>query len=183
MRSESIVEKIVRVFKENEWTLGTAESCTGGNIAHNVTLVPGCSEMFNGGIVSYANEVKISLLGVSVADLEKEGAVSQSVVEQMAKGAVEALQATFAVATSGIAGPGGGSEGKPVGTVWLAASDGVEVLSRVCHFGRVRHENIEKATEEAFFLLKEFVETQKSITFASDKCGSQDAQAKALSIK
>lgn len=168
-KTEEIVREIIQKFSENGWTLSTAESCTGGNIAHNITLIPGSSAIFNGGIVSYSNEVKMNLLGVKADDLEREGAVSQPVVEQMAKGAAKALNTTFAVSTSGIAGPGGGSPEKPVGTVWMAASDGENVISQKCLFGTDRKENIEKATLEVFFLLKEFVQKQKSITFASEK--------------
>lgn len=173
---EKLVEEIIVRFKENGWTLSTAESCTGGNIAHNITLVAGCSEIYNGSIVSYSNKAKMKLLGVKSEDLEREGAVSRPVVEQMARGAAEAMNTTFAVATSGIAGPGGGTAEKPVGTVWIAVSNGTEAMSRRCHFGTERSENIEKATTEAFFMLKEFVEKQKSITFASDKRNPQDAK-------
>ncbi|MCQ2218142.1 MAG: CinA family protein [Paludibacteraceae bacterium] len=156
-KTEETAKEILEIFKANGWTLSTAESCTGGNIAHNITLIPGSSSIFNGGVVSYANEVKMNILGVKSEDLEREGAVSRPVVEQMAKGATKALNTTFAVATSGVAGPGGGSAEKPVGTVWIAASNGTEVISRKYLFGQERKENIEKATLQAFFLLKEFV--------------------------
>lgn len=97
--------------------MATAESCTGGNIAHLLTLVPGSSDVLSGGVVAYSNEVKINVLGVSPHTLEEHGAVSEPVVEEMARGAARALGADVAVATSGIAGPGGGTEQKPVGTV------------------------------------------------------------------
>ena len=108
------------LLQEKGWMMGTAESCTGGNIAHQITQVAGCSTYFAGGIISYTNDVKMHVLGVSAADLEAYGAVSQPVVEQMVSGALRQLNCQCAVATSGIAGPGGGTTEKPVGTVWIA---------------------------------------------------------------
>lgn len=139
-------------------TIATAESCTGGNIAHRITQWPGSSDFYLGGIVSYANEVKMNLLGVKEETLIQFGAVSQPVVEQMAEGAVKATGADYAIATSGIAGPGGGSREKPVGTVWMAVSDGQRTESRCYHFGTERAANIEDATKNAIFFAKEFVE-------------------------
>ncbi len=103
-------------------TLATAESCTGGNIAHELTLNPGASEVFVGSVVSYSNDVKMRLLGVDEQTLAENGAVSLDVVSEMAAGALRATGASVAIATSGIAGPGGGSEEKPVGTVCYAAA-------------------------------------------------------------
>lgn len=138
-------------------TIATAESCTGGNIAHKLTQWPGSSDYFLGGIVSYANEVKMNVLGVSKESLEKYGAVSKAVVEEMARGAVRVIGSDYAVATSGVAGPGGGSPEKPVGTVWMAVSDGTQTESRCYHFGTERATNIEEATKNAIFFAKEFV--------------------------
>lgn len=138
-------------------TIATAESCTGGNIAHKLTQWPGSSDFFLGGIVSYANEVKMNVLGVSKESLEKYGAVSKAVVEEMARGAVRVIGSDYAVATSGVAGPGGGSPEKPVGTVWMAVSDGTQTESRCYHFGTERATNIEEATKNAIFFAKEFV--------------------------
>lgn len=104
--------------------LAVAESCTGGFIAHSLTNVPGSSSWFAGGIVAYANDVKIRLLFVSVNEIAAYGAVSREVVSAMAVGAKNALQTDAALAVSGIAGPGGGSPEKPVGTVWIAWSLG-----------------------------------------------------------
>lgn len=101
-------------------TVATAESCTGGYLAKVLTDVPGSSSAVVGGVVAYANEVKVGLLGVDSADLEREGAVSETVARQMASGARDRLGATWGVSTTGVAGPGGGTEAKPVGTVWLA---------------------------------------------------------------
>lgn len=158
MKEEEIAATTIsNIMKENGWTIATAESCTGGNIAHQITLIPGSSSFYKGGVVSYSNEVKMNVLGVKSESLEKHGAVSQSVVEQMAEGAVNVIGCDYAMATSGVAGPDGGTEEKPVGTVWIGVSDGKRTLSRKFLFGKERRENIEKATAAAFFLLKEFV--------------------------
>lgn len=154
---EEAKAELAKILTEKGKTIATAESCTGGNIAHHITLCPGSSSYFKGSVVSYANEVKINVLGVDERNIEKYGAVSQEVVEQMAKGATKIIGADYAVATSGIAGPGGGSEEKPVGTVWMAVSDGTHTESRCYHFGEDRKENIEEATKNAIFFLKEFV--------------------------
>ncbi len=149
---------LAREFTRRGWSLATAESCTGGNIGHTLTLIPGSSAFYRGGIISYTNEVKHNVLGVSQKDLDAFGAVSQPVAEQMAQGAQRLTGATFAVSTTGIAGPGGGTPETPVGTVWMAVSDGKRTLSRCYHFGAFRDRNINKATFTAFFLLKEFAE-------------------------
>ena len=103
------------------FTVCTAESCTGGNIAHQITLVAGSSAYYVGGVVSYANEVKINTLGVPAEYIEQNGAVSKPVVEAMAMGVRKITNSDYSIATSGIAGPGGGSAEKPVGTVWMAS--------------------------------------------------------------
>ncbi len=133
--------------------LATAESCTGGNIAHEITLIPGSSESFAGGIVSYSNEVKKRVLNVKGTTLEDNGAVSIPVVEEMARGALAATGASVAVATSGIAGPGGGSEDKPVGTVCIATAtaDG-ECTSMTAHFPGNRARVIDAATTKALIM-------------------------------
>lgn len=118
--------------------LVTAESCTGGWVAKLCTDVPGSSGWFRGGAVAYHNELKVGLLDVNPATLEREGAVSEAVVRQMAVGALERLGGDVAVAVSGIAGPDGGSADKPVGTVWLAwarrEATGMAVRSRLQRF-------------------------------------------------
>ncbi len=133
--------------------LATAESCTGGNIAHRITLIAGASDVFNGSVVSYANEVKTGVLGVDPADIEQYGAVSESVVRQMAEGAAARLGADCAVATSGIAGPGGGSADKPVGTVWIAAHTPKGTVARLLHCPGNRARVIDRASTEALLLL------------------------------
>lgn len=115
-------EILLRRCRERGLKLATAESCTGGNIAHEITLIAGSSDVFAGSVVSYSNEVKMTVLGVGAETLEANGAVSLPVVREMAEGALRAIGAQVAVATSGIAGPGGGSKEKPVGTVCMAAA-------------------------------------------------------------
>jgi len=150
--------QISRILKELGLTLSTAESCTEGNIAHLLTLHPGSSLFFKGGVVAYSNEVKQNVLGVSPKEIENHGAVSKEVVEQMAQGVRKVLKTAIGVATSGIAGPDGGTPQKPVGTVWIAASDGQKTISKLFQFGNFRERNIEKATFAAIFLIKELVE-------------------------
>ena len=120
-------EKLVELLKASGLTCATAESCTGGGIGAAITAVSGSSEVFEGGIISYSNAVKRDVLGVSAADLERVGAVSAEVAEQMAVGARRLTGADLAVAVTGIAGPTGGTPDKPVGTVWfgLATASGV----------------------------------------------------------
>lgn len=125
-------EILLQLLIDKKFTIATAESCTGGNIAHLITSIPGSSEAFKGSVVAYSNEVKHNLLGVSEASLSEFGAVSQQVVEQMAEGACRALNTDCAIATSGIAGPDGGSDKKPVGTVWIAVKTPTRLFS-FCH--------------------------------------------------
>lgn len=158
LNATQAAQVVFEIMRENKLTLATAESCTGGNIAHHITLLPGSSDFFLGGVVSYANSVKQNVLGVSSEDLDRCGAVSQPVVEQMAQGACRVLGADVAVATSGIAGPGGGTHDKPVGTVWMAASNGSRTISHCFHFGNDRVKNIENATSAAFFMIKTLVD-------------------------
>lgn len=138
-------------------TLATAESCTGGNIAHQITKVAGSSAYFKGSVVAYSNDVKMSVLGVESKALENFGAVSKEVVEQMAVGVRRLMKVDFAVATSGIAGPTGGSDEKPVGTVWIAVSSAEGVKSCMYVYGKERVQNIERTTQTAFLMLKEFM--------------------------
>lgn len=137
------------------FTVSCAESCTGGNIAHKITLVPGSSSYFLGGVVSYSNEVKAKVLSVPQEYIDKYGAVSRPVVEAMASGVRRLTGSEYAVATSGIAGPGGGTADKPVGSVWIAACNSERTVSRLFHFYGGRSEVIESATKAALDLLEE----------------------------
>lgn len=152
------VEIIVgELLKRKNLTVSTAESCTGGSIAARLTSIAGSSEYFNGGVVAYANEVKTGLLDVSAQTLERYGAVSEETVIEMVKGAMKALKTDCAVATSGIAGPGGGTPEKPVGTVWIAAGYKNEIMTfrQETDWGRAM--NIEKAGDNALLLLCELL--------------------------
>lgn len=137
------------------FTISTAESCTGGNIAHIITAVSGCSEYFKGSVVSYCNEVKVKVLGVSAQDIDRYGVVSSQVAEQMAQGVRRLMDTDYAVATTGVAGPGA-SDGLPEGTVWIAACSRTEVKSRLLQLvSSDRSANIESASRLALNLLKE----------------------------
>ncbi|WP_291528674.1 CinA family protein [Bacteroides sp. UBA939] len=148
-----IEEEIGYVLKLKNLSLSTAESCTGGNIAALITSVPGSSEYFNGGIVAYSNEVKMSLLGVSAGTLDNHGAVSRETVIEMVKGAMKAMNTDCAVATSGIAGPGGGTPEKPVGTVWIAAAYKNEIITFKQEGDNGRTGNIQNAVQNAIMML------------------------------
>ncbi len=119
---KSLEALVGELLVQNGLWLATAESCTGGLVGHLITNVPGSSNYYRGGVISYANEAKVSLLGVSPATLAQFGAVSEQTVLEMARGVRIALQADIGVATSGIAGPSGGTLEKPVGTVWVGLS-------------------------------------------------------------
>jgi nicotinamide-nucleotide amidase len=118
---DSIEKRIATALKARHYTLATAESCTGGSVAGLVTSIAGSSDYFKGGVVAYANEVKLDVLHVNPETLKQYGAVSEQTVREMALGVINLLHVDCAVATSGIAGPSGGTEGKPVGTIWMAA--------------------------------------------------------------
>lgn len=134
-------------------TVATAESCTGGYISHKITAIAGSSDYYRGSVIAYSNDVKRSLLGVSQDDLDTHGAVSQPVVEQMCQGVVTALHTDCAIATSGIAGPGGGSPDKPVGTVWIAVAANGKIISEKAHFPGTRDRVIDRAATHALTML------------------------------
>lgn len=152
-----MTEQLIARMRSQGLTLSTAESCTGGAIASSVTAIPGASDVFLGGIVSYSNEAKENLLGVSHETLLIHGAVSQPTVRQMVEGACRVLHTDCAVATSGIAGPGGGTPQKPVGTVWMAWKTPSGVISELHRFNGSRTEIIAAATRMALTRLSELV--------------------------
>ena len=155
---QPIEVRLGALLRERHLTMATAESCTGGSIAGLMTSVPGSSDYFLGGVVSYCHLVKQRVLGVAERDLREHGAVSRPVVEQMVRGAMRVIGADCAVATSGVAGPGGGTPAKPVGTVWIAAACGVRLISQCCHFGaRSRKENIQASIQAALALLEDLL--------------------------
>jgi nicotinamide-nucleotide amidase len=144
-----------KVLKNKKLTLATAESCTGGNIAHKITEVAGSSDYFKGSVVAYSNEIKQQVLHVPEDILVQHGAVSAQTVEAMANGVRQLMRSDVAIATSGIAGPSGGTLEKPVGTVWIAVSTAYETTSRMFQFSTNRIQNIERATQSAFLFLLE----------------------------
>lgn len=140
-------------------TLSLAESCTGGHLSELITSVAGCSDYYKGSVTSYSNEVKMKILGVRAETLAQYGAVSEACVREMAAGVLRVLDTDYAVATSGIAGPGGGSPEKPVGTAWLAAAKrqpdrSVSVATQCVHFASSRAVNIERFASHALDLLR-----------------------------
>lgn len=150
-------EELGNLLKLKKLSLSTAESCTGGGIAAAITSVAGSSEYFMGGIVAYSNDVKTSLLHVSSDTLEKYGAVSRETVMEMAAGAMNTLKTDCAIATSGIAGPGGGSQGKPVGTIWIAVAYKNESVTVMQTGDNGRAKNVQNAIQNAIDLLIEIL--------------------------
>jgi nicotinamide-nucleotide amidase len=148
------LEKAILNFMEaRKLTLSTAESCTGGYIAHLITQHPGCSSVYEGGAVTYSYELKMSILGVQQETLAKYGAVSEETVKEMALGAIKHFKTDYAVAVSGIAGPDGGLPDKPVGTVWIAVAHAKGVVSKVFSFGNKRAQNIERSASAALSMI------------------------------
>ena len=152
--NEKVEEAVLNMLEAKGAKLATAESCSGGYMAHLLTAVPGASAVFNGSVVAYSNTAKIKQLGVDPEVIRRYGAVSQQVVEQMALGACRSLESDYAIASSGIAGPSGGSPEKPVGTVWLAWAGNGKVQSRVFPFGPQRERNILRTAEAGIIVLK-----------------------------
>ena len=140
---DTLAAELVSLLQKNDIAFATAESCTGGAISAAVTSVPGCSSVMRGGVVAYHNDIKSGVLGVRTETLDTAGAVSEETVVQMAAGVAALMNAGCAVATSGIAGPGGGSAEKPVGTVWTAVFLRGKVTSRLLRLqDKGRAENI-----------------------------------------
>lgn len=146
-------EEVGQILKSKGVTVSTAESCTGGGIAALLTSVSGSSDYFKGGIVAYSNQVKIDLLQVSEDTLKQCGAVSRETVVEMVKGAMKSLKTECAVATSGIAGPGGGTLLKPVGTIWIAAAYKNKIVTLKQEGDDGRTQNVQKAIQNALLLL------------------------------
>ena len=137
--------------------MSVAESCTGGYIAHLITTVAGSSAYYKGTVVSYANEAKENILGVRHETLESAGAVSEETVRQMVQGTLKQLKTDYALATSGIMGPDGGSEQKPVGTVWIGVGNNKKIETQLFHFRFDRLRNIEQTSHTALNLLRKFI--------------------------
>jgi nicotinamide-nucleotide amidase len=155
----TLQQAIAKLLKEKKWTIGTAESCTGGYLAHLLSRDPGSSSNYKGTVVSYDNQVKIDVLGVSEKTLETKGAVSEETVIQMAKGALKQLKTDFVIVTSGIMGPDGGSENKPVGLVWIAVANKEKIETEQYHFRFDRARNIEMTAIAALNKVRKFILT------------------------
>ena len=153
----SIQSNIARLLTDRNETLSTAESCTGGAIASAFTAMAGASQYYRGGVVSYSNDMKVGFLGVKKESLTAHGAVSREVVEQMAEGIRLRTGSDYAIATSGIAGPTGGTPEKPVGTVWMAIGTPEGVFSQKKMLGELREQNIEYGSNHAMFMLYQYL--------------------------
>ncbi len=153
---DTLEDVVGRMLKHRGETVATAESCTGGYIAHRITGIPGSSAYFTGSIVAYDNKVKSEILGVQAELLSQHGAVSRQVAEAMAKGVMETLKTNYGIGVTGVAGPDGGTAEKPVGTVWIAVSErGGKVVSKLYQFGDNRERNIIRAGNAALAMLRD----------------------------
>lgn len=150
---DALEKQFGQILRKKGVTVATAESCTGGEIARMITSVPGSSAYYKGSVVSYANEVKINILGVNAGDIEREGAVSETVVLQMAEGVRKLMGTDYAVSTSGVAGPDGGTADKPIGTVWIGVATPQGSFAKKFVFSFTRERNIAKAAAKALELL------------------------------
>ena len=162
LQNKFLSKEISDKFWKENLTLATAESCTAGSIASVITAIPGSSRFYKGGIVAYADEVKTNLLGVNPETLATKGAVSEEAVIEMVKGAMKSMNSDCAVATSGIAGPTGGTPDKPVGTVWIAAAMRDRIITMKTEGDEGRNKNIEKATLNALLLLMKLFQNQEN---------------------
>lgn len=156
----SLEQAVGEMLRVRELTLGTAESCTGGYLAHRITSIPGSSDYFQGSIVSYSNEIKMKLLHVNSETLDQYGAVSEQTVIEMVQGALNTLNVDIAIAVSGIAGPGGGTPEKPVGLVWLAIGNRTTIQTRKVQSGRDRLKNIQYSGTMALNLIRQFLQEE-----------------------
>jgi nicotinamide-nucleotide amidase len=155
---EDTLEQIIgSLLKSEGSTLSTAESCTGGRIAHLITSIPGSSDYYTGSVIAYSNEVKERILNVDPKLIEKHGAVSREVVEAMAEGVRRYLTTDYAVATSGIAGPEGGTVKKPVGTTWIAVAKNNKIISKKFLFGNDRTRNIRRSSLASLNMLRKLI--------------------------
>ena len=160
--ANSVEVQIGHLLRKRELKLALAESCTGGQIGDRITNVPGSSEYFLGGIVAYAYEAKVALLGVSWDTLNTKGAVSQETVLEMARGARRILNTNIAVSVTGIAGPGGGTPEKPVGTVWIGLVAKEGEWTRLFQFSGNREQNKISSANAALQMLLDYLQDQIS---------------------
>ena len=150
---ECLAEVVASLMREKRLTLSAAESCTGGQIAAHLTALAGASDYFKGGIVSYCDEVKSNIVGVEQSTLDRHSAVSEATVREMAEGARRRLNTDYAVATTGVAGPTGGSDLNPVGTVWMAVETPEQTVTKKMRYNGRRQQVIDRAVNEVFAML------------------------------
>ena len=161
--SYKIAQSIEAILTGKRWSVATAESCTGGGVAAALTAVPGSSACVKGGIVAYTEEIKMHLLGVKPETLRDFGVVSRQTVEEMAQGAMKSMNSDFAVATSGVAGPSGGSEEIPVGIIWIAAASRSQVYTHcIRRYNEGRALNVQNAVQIALEMLQKVVENEEN---------------------
>ena len=158
--SKIISREVSQLLWEMEKTVSTAESCTGGRIAEAIIAVPGASKYFKGGIISYVNEIKETLLGVSAQVLEEKTAVCEEVAIQMVQGACKSLNTDYAIAATGVAGPTGGTKDIPVGTIWLACGSREKQVTLKVEEDHGRDINLAIATNKAMQMFLEFLKTE-----------------------
>ncbi|HDO19634.1 MAG TPA: CinA family protein [Thermoplasmatales archaeon] len=156
--NEDLLQKVSSLLKERNLKVATAESCTGGLVAHTLTNIPGSSEYFEMGVISYSNRAKIEFLGVSSSIIEKHGAVSEQTARAMAEGIRNTAKVDIGISTTGIAGPGGGTKEKPVGLVYVAISTRDKTIVRRFLFNGDRLRNKESACEAALSMLLAILE-------------------------
>jgi nicotinamide-nucleotide amidase len=154
---EKMEEVLGKLLIQKNKTVCTAESCTGGYIAHLLTSIPGASAFYDGSFVSYSYKAKEDLLQVQQKTLLEKGAVSEEVVTEMAAGALKNIKSDYAIAVSGIMGPGGGMPGKPVGTVWIAVGNKEKIVTQKLHFRFERQLNIQLTAVNALNILRKFI--------------------------
>lgn len=161
VKNETITHALAKCCLKNQYTISTAESCTGGSIAANIVSLAGSSAYFKGSVIAYENEVKQSVLGVAKETLVKYGAVSEQTVQEMVCGVLKQTGSDFAVATSGIAGPTGGTEEKPVGRICIAVGNEQVIKSKTFTFAKNREKNIQIFTTTALNMLLKFIEEEQ----------------------
>ena len=159
-----ISREVSELLWEMEKTVGTAESCTGGRIAESIIAVPGASKYFKGGIISYVNEIKVSLLGVDPEVLAEKTAVCEEVAIQMVKGACRTLNVDYAISATGVAGPSGGTKEIPVGTIWLACGNDRRVVTLKVEEDHGRDINLAIATNKAMQLFLDYLKEENVTT-------------------
>ena len=149
----SLEETVLDEMRSSGLRLAVAESCSGGMLSHLLTRIPGSSEVFLGGVIAYSNDLKVRFLDVSRETLQREGAVSEQTALEMARGARRATGSDYAIAITGVAGPGGGSDEKPVGTVWIGIAGPNTSYAQLFRLGKRREDTIHRSSRQALFQL------------------------------